>query len=61
MSCKELSAREKEIFDLVKPTSFYDIVAVVRKELDQSRYKARKELKELRDLNERESVVRKLR
>lgn len=60
MSCKELSAREKEIFNMIRPTSFYDIVDVVRSERDQSRYNARRELRELRNLNENELTVEKL-
>lgn len=60
MSCQELSVREQEIFNMIRPTSFYDIVDVVRREIDQSRYNARRELRELRNLNEKELIVEKL-
>lgn len=60
MSCKELSAREKEIFDMIRPTSFHDIVDVVRREICQSRYNARRELRELRNLNDKELIAEKL-
>lgn len=60
MIFRELSAREKEIFDMIRPTSFYDIVDVVRSEICQSRYDARRELRELRNLNEKELIVEKL-
>lgn len=47
---RELSVREKEILNMIRPTSLYDIVDIVRMEIDQSRYNARRELRELIEL-----------
>lgn len=52
MFCRKLSVREKEILAMIRPTSFYDVVEVVRAEIDQSRYNVRRELRELRDLRD---------
>lgn len=48
---RELIEREVEMFLMIRKTSFHDIVDVVRREIYQSRYNARKELKELRNFN----------
>lgn len=58
MFCRELSVREKEILDMIRPTSFYDIVDIIRREIDQSRYNAKREL---RDLNEKRLIEEKSR
>lgn len=46
---RELNNREKEIFLMIKPTTFWDVVELVRKEMDNNRYNARRELKLLRN------------
>lgn len=46
---RELTTREKEIELMIRPTTFWDIVDIVRKEIDNNRYNARKELKLLKN------------
>lgn len=44
---RELTEREKEILGMIRPTTFQDIVDVVRKDVEQSRYDAKRELRNL--------------
>lgn len=44
---RELTEREKEILGMIRPTTFQDIVDIVRKDVEQSRYDAKRELRYL--------------
>lgn len=44
---RELKPRETEILHMIRPTTFRDLVDAVRNEIDQSRYIAKKELRNL--------------
>lgn len=44
---RELSPRETEILHMIRPTTFQDIVDAVRNEVDQSRFNAKRELRDL--------------
>lgn len=44
---RELTKREKEILEMIRPTTFQDIVEAIRKEVDNSRYNAKRELRNL--------------
>jgi hypothetical protein len=44
---RELTEREKEMLGMIIPTTFQDIVDVVRKDVEQSRYDAKRELRSL--------------
>ena len=46
---RELTEREKEILGMIRPTTFQDIVDVVRKDIEQSKYDARRALRNLRN------------
>ncbi len=46
---RELTEREREILGMIKPTTFRDIVDVVRKDVEQSRYDVKRELRNLRN------------
>lgn len=46
---RELTEREKEILGMIRPTTFQDIVDVVRKDVEQSKYDAKRELRNLRN------------
>lgn len=46
---RELTQREMEILRMIRPTTFQDIVDIVRRDVDSSRYNAKKELKVLRN------------
>lgn len=46
---RELNAREKEILLMIRPTTFQDIVDIVRREVENSRYNARRELRLLKN------------
>lgn len=46
---RELTNREREIILMIKQTTFWDIVEIVRKDIDNSRYNARRELKLLKN------------
>lgn len=46
---RELSTREKEILLMIRPTTFQDIVDEVRREVDNNRYNARRELRILKN------------
>lgn len=48
---RELTTREMEIFQMIKPTTFYDVVEAVRKEIDNDRYNAKRELRNLHNGN----------
>lgn len=54
---RELTNREKEIFLMIKQTTFWDIVEIVRKEIDNSRYSARRELKLLKNNENNENNI----
>jgi hypothetical protein len=44
---RELTEREKEILEMIRPTTFRDIVDAVRKDIEQSKYDAKRELRNL--------------
>ena len=46
---RELTEREKEILGMIRPTTFQDIVDIVRKDVEQSKYNAKRELRNLRN------------
>jgi hypothetical protein len=46
---RELTKREKEIFDMIRPTTFQDIVDTVRRDVEHSKYDAKRELRNLRN------------
>ena len=46
---RELNSREVDMLRMIRGTTFYDIVEEVRRDVDTSRYSARKELKHLRN------------
>lgn len=46
---RELTEREKEILGMIRPTTFQDIVDIVRKDVEQSKYDAKRELRNLRN------------
>lgn len=46
---RELTKREKEILGMIRSTTFQDIVDVVRKDVEQSKYDAKRELRNLRN------------
>ena len=46
---RELTEREKEILGMIRSTTFQDIVDVVRKDVEQSKYDAKRELRNLRN------------
>lgn len=46
---RELTIREKEILGMIRPTTFYDIVDTVRRDTENNRYNARKQLRKLRN------------
>ena len=46
---RELTEREREIFGMIRPTTFQDIVDVVRRDVEQSKYDAKRELRNLRN------------
>lgn len=46
---RELTKREKEILGMIRPTTFQDIVDIVRKDAEQSKYDAKRELRNLRN------------
>jgi len=46
---RELSTREKEMLLMIRPTTFQDIVDAVRREVDNNRYNARRELRILKN------------
>lgn len=48
---RELNPRELEILHMIRPTTFRDIVEEVRKEVDQSRHNAKRELRNLNNGN----------
>lgn len=56
---RELTTREREIFLMIKRTTFWDVVGVVREEVSNYRYNARKELKHLKnaDIKDVEDIV----
>ena len=44
---RELTEREKEILGMIRPTTFQDMVDAVRKDVDRSKYDAKRELRNL--------------
>lgn len=44
---RELTEREKEILEMIRPTTFRDIVDAVRKDIEQSKYDAKRGLRNL--------------
>lgn len=46
---RELTEREKEILGMIRSTTFQDIVDIVRKDVEQSKYDAKRELRNLRN------------
>lgn len=44
---RELTSREKEILGMIRPTTFHDIVYIVRRDVEQSRYNIKKELRNI--------------
>ena len=46
---RELTEREKEILEMIRPTTFRDIVEVVRRDVEYSKYDAKRELRDLRN------------
>jgi len=46
---RELNNREKEILLMIRPTTFQDVVDAVRREVDNNRYNARRELRILKN------------
>lgn len=51
MISRELNPREAEILRMIRPTTFQDMVEEVRKEVEQSRYNAKRELRDLKNVN----------
>lgn len=47
MISRELTEREREILGMIKPTTFQDIVDAVRRDVEQSKYNAKRELRNL--------------
>lgn len=48
---RELTRRETEILHMIKPTTFQDIVDEVRRDVEHSRYNAKRELRNLHNGN----------
>lgn len=48
---RELNVREREMLLMIKPTAFRDIVDAVRREVENSRYDARRQLRNLKNEN----------
>jgi hypothetical protein len=46
---RELTEREKEILGMIRPTTFRDIVDAVRRDVEHSKYDAKRELRNLRN------------
>lgn len=46
---RELTEREREILGMIRPTTFQDIVDIVRRDVEQSKYDAKRELRNLRN------------
>ena len=44
---RELTEREKEILGMIRLTTFQDIVDIVRRDVEQSKYDAKRELRYL--------------
>jgi hypothetical protein len=44
---RELSEREKELLGMIKPTTFQEIVDIVRKDVQKLKYDAKKKLRYL--------------
>ena len=44
---RKLTTREEEILDMIRPTTFQDIVEVVRRDIEYSKYNAKRELRNL--------------
>ena len=44
---RNLTTREEEILDMIRPTTFQDIVEVVRRDIEYSKYNAKRELRNL--------------
>ena len=44
---RKLTVREEEILDMIRPTTFQDIVDAVRRDIEYSKYNAKKELRNL--------------
>lgn len=42
---RKLTEREREILSMIHETTFYDIVDAVRKDVENSRYEAKKQLR----------------
>lgn len=57
MCDRELTDREKEILRMIKPTTFWDIVNAVRNDVECSKYDARRELRNLRNLRSGQQSV----
>jgi hypothetical protein len=45
---KELNAREIELIQIIRPSTFQDIVAEVRKDIEKSRFNEKKEIRNLK-------------
>lgn len=46
---RELTEREKEILEMIRPTTFHDMVDIVRRDVEISKYDAKRELRNLRN------------
>ncbi len=46
---RELTEREKEILGMIRPTTFQDIVDIVRRDIEYSKYDVKRELRNLRN------------
>lgn len=49
MISRELTEREKEILGMIRPTTFQDVVNVVRRDVEQLKYYAKRELRNIRN------------
>ncbi len=60
---RELTEREKEILGMIRPTTFQDIVDIVRRDIEYSKYDVKRELRNLRNgantnsINEVEDII----
>ena len=43
----KLNAREEEILNMIRPTTFQDMVDVVRRDIEYSKYNAKRDLRNL--------------
>lgn len=44
---RELTEREKDIFEMIRPTTFQDVVDAIRRDIGLSKYDAKRELRNL--------------